>query len=82
MSDSTLVVQVALSGSISLSSLWRTAAGHREASLASIKKVNICSAHEHTFNWFVRLIIKLETQTKTSFLATSWKVSALNQISF
>lgn len=38
----TLVVQVALSGSTSLSSLCRTALGHREDSLASMRNVNIC----------------------------------------
>lgn len=37
-----MVVQVALSGSTSLSSLCRTALGHREDSLASMRNVNIC----------------------------------------
>ena len=38
----TLVVQVALRGSMSRSSLCRTAAGHREARRANIRNVNIC----------------------------------------
>lgn len=38
---STLVVQVALSGSTSRSSLWRTALGHRDDSRASMRKVSI-----------------------------------------
>lgn len=44
----TLAVQVALSGSMSRSTLCRTGAGHRVAKRASMMKVSICPGGKQT----------------------------------
>lgn len=47
----TLAVQVALSGSMSRSTLCRTGAGHRVANRASMMKVNICPRRKEMSSW-------------------------------